>query len=1018
MDNLEYVIGLLFKRVSPIMVLQGKISCDDFPKKDFIQLFRSYFDNYSDVELLNLYLYLCKDFFKKYYSAEEEDRDNGKLNVFQILKYYSKWVLTVQDNDIMCQYGKLLHWRMMTLKLSEDLLTTAYLAQRDIGQSETRKKFDWKISITHNNVELKKILARGICENHAHLNGTAPIFQLNWINFMNTLSSESIEEELSKLDDARRNTNVKYTSSYTEDKFSNQILQAAFIRFILVINILKKNNKPSLEKQLSIEIKCICMHQVQLITECCRNLTFIKKGVIRPKKYEELIEILLEYVEEIRSNSKRVLSMERFKALSAQLICNIERSINEFQDEIKTVKETKEQTDAVNCLSYLLGKLRKLSVISFVDDIGESPLFGISKNKIRFYLLHTGELRLIKEDIQRWIVVLKVMERDGNLVDYASIGIFKQSYDEGNSINVLEGERWFLYQMFLGIYKRDPDIMVWQDLFYIYLIIKENFRSELIQNNSSVGFENFRIYENRKDVFLEEKFFKNILVKEAVRSTLFESNALAIEARIGPKNTMEELIEKITKTDEAIDINKKYRERFFYVIHFIKTGMDQLPKDKWNIRCRHATLRASIRQQAQAIAMLRKERTEYAKRIRGIDAANIEIGCGPEVFAQVFRYLSDHIVDEEENNPLKVPQLKITYHVGEDFLDIISGLRSIDEAMNFLNMKCGDRFGHALALGIDVEKWYSQKNYRILVPQQEYLDNIVWLYHVLRAFRIPVENYILDQLKKEFEYYFKLIYRNTMLSREEEAFVENARIYYRGTQWEEHYANNTLNYTIENYYYFWCIRGDNPELYKQGFYKNKELFLATRYFQNYYAINRLFPVKQNLRYFPEVGILYYYYHYNWDIREKGLRPEEIKISNWYLKAVKAVQSVLQRKVAERGIGIETNPSSNCQIGTFKRYDQHPIIRFYNKNLVQNPEKVEECPQLNVSINTDDKGIFDVSLENEYAYMALALEEAKDKDGNCLYSKQMIYHWLDDVREMGVRQTFLTAKEIEDIRKKL
>ena len=131
----------------------------------------------------------------------------------------------------------------------------------------------------------------------------------------------------------------------------------------------------------------------------------------------------------------------------------------------------------------------------------------------------------------------------------------------------------------------------------------------------------------------------------------------------------------------------------------------------------------------------------------------------------------------------------------------------------------------------------------------------------------------------------------------------------------------------------------------------------------------------------------------------------------YREAAAKVQKALQRKVVSCGVGIETNPSSNYLIGTFKRYDKHPIIRFYNRSLTVDEAELRECPQLNVSINTDDIGVFSVSLENEYAYMALALEKARDSSGKPLYNKNMIYQWLDDIREMGVEQTFLSSEEL-------
>ena len=105
------------------------------------------------------------------------------------------------------------------------------------------------------------------------------------------------------------------------------------------------------------------------------------------------------------------------------------------------------------------------------------------------------------------------------------------------------------------------------------------------------------------------------------------------------------------------------------------------------------------------------------------------------------------------------------------------------------------------------------------------------------------------------------------------------------------------------------------------------------------------------------------------------------------------------------IGIECNPTSNYLIGTFKRYDKHPIIDFYNLGLESDSDKIESCPQLFVSINTDDQGIFGTSLENEFALMAIALEKAKDENGTLKYKPSMIYQWLDNIRKMGNEQSF-------------
>ena len=71
--------------------------------------------------------------------------------------------------------------------------------------------------------------------------------------------------------------------------------------------------------------------------------------------------------------------------------------------------------------------------------------------------------------------------------------------------------------------------------------------------------------------------------------------------------------------------------------------------------------------------------------------------------------------------------------------------------------------------------------------------------------------------------------------------------------------------------------------------------------------------------------------------------------------------------------------------------------------------MKECPQIWVSINTDDQGVFNIKLENEYALLARALEMEVDENGKQIYSKTMIYDWLNEIRKMGLRQSFLEQK---------
>ena len=65
--------------------------------------------------------------------------------------------------------------------------------------------------------------------------------------------------------------------------------------------------------------------------------------------------------------------------------------------------------------------------------------------------------------------------------------------------------------------------------------------------------------------------------------------------------------------------------------------------------------------------------------------------------------------------------------------------------------------------------------------------------------------------------------------------------------------------------------------------------------------------------------------------------------------------------------------------------------------------------MNISINTDDMGIFQTSLEMEYVTMYVALLKSKDENGKARYTKEAVLKWLDDVKAFGHIQAFTVDK---------
>ena len=116
---------------------------------------------------------------------------------------------------------------------------------------------------------------------------------------------------------------------------------------------------------------------------------------------------------------------------------------------------------------------------------------------------------------------------------------------------------------------------------------------------------------------------------------------------------------------------------------------------------------------------------------------------------------------------------------------------------------------------------------------------------------------------------------------------------------------------------------------------------------------------------------------------------------------------MQKFVSRKHIGLETNPSSNKLIGVLSRYDEHPIQKWYNVGLTYDSEQLKTSPQSFISINTDDQGVFNTCLENEFALVACALEKQKNPDGSPVYNQAQIYEWLENIRRMGLEQCFRT-----------
>lgn len=588
---------------------------------------------------------------------------------------------------------------------------------------------------------------------------------------------------------------------------------------------------------------------------------------------------------------------------------------------------------------------------------------------------------------------------DRDAVDYIRIPALRKRL-----FYPIAGERELLTRIFLYAWNENTCEEKWIGRMYAYLLIYCRFYGEMIQSNQTVGFYNFLRYQDRKEVFLDAYPRYSYQVKKmALELALEQENLLSLEARIAPKLTKKELVsqqklftgrifacEKIRCMGCAFydELEERCREeqckkvfdRLFFVYHFVKLP-DRVKEitdekiDVGDIKCRHYELRRkNIWPIIREFSRLRKEDRIFDN-IYGLDACNREIGCRPEVFAPYFRYAreQDTYLEHDLFGERKVPKLRITYHVGEDFLDVLDGLRAVEEAISFLDLRNGDRLGHAVVLGVNVRDWYNKKRMRIYLNRQDILDNTAFLYDMITRYRL---NFPILQQELQFD------------------FTRDFRIIYA----------DMPDVSINDYILSMRLRGDEPGIYQEWEQNRSDKVLEGEWKSLHNAMTREADSNLTARH------LIHKYHYDHRAKYEGSKPVERSVTEEYMEAVEQVQKIVCRHVAQMGIGIECNPSSNILIGMAKKYIDHPILRFNHYHL--NVADDREMPEMFVSINTDDLGIFETDLENEYALMACALQQAKDASGLDQFSREEVYRWIDHIRRMGLEQSFKLFEKAE------
>lgn len=381
-----------------------------------------------------------------------------------------------------------------------------------------------------------------------------------------------------------------------------------------------------------------------------------------------------------------------------------------------------------------------------------------------------------------------------------------------------------------------------------------------------------------------------------------------------------------------------------------------------------------------AIEKLRETIPKLNEYIVGVDAASDENAMEPWMFSLAYMQMRskkntkpvgiDHTGQNKSYYNIK--NLGFTYHVGEDYRHIVSGLRHIDEVIERFFYKAGDRLGHALALGVNIRKWI-QDTEVVAMPIQEQLDNLLWIWGkaVNGELNLPVQ---LEKIEEKILVYAEKIYMNIS--------GISVRLLYQA--YDMKFSSNHRELLIK----LKDKEKEMPKIYCDFSNRSPEsehtyCKLINEHCAGYkgvWTVERLISTI----YCPV-------------FEERGNQVEMVAIKENEYAIYECLQKYLQKKVAQKGIYIETNPTSNLNIGDMKELAEHPIFR-----LSPLKPKDDLNSSVLVTVNSDNPAVFNTNVENELAYIYYALEHAG-------YSKDEVLPWIDKIRRNGMDGSFI-AKE--------
>jgi hypothetical protein len=582
----------------------------------------------------------------------------------------------------------------------------------------------------------------------------------------------------------------------------------------------------------------------------------------------------------------------------------------------------------------------------------------------------------------------------------------------------LLGERLLLYTLLHKVARArrglDPDAELDEIVaraLWVYLQAKNLFLGTAQQREGISGFDYFE-YTLRQISWMKNKAERKTCAQE-IGSFLQESGSVVkLELMVAPGEDAEEYstyFEILRHLQEAmtdrLSVSLRAQHggvRVGLIVHFIKSPGESLSTRSVGGDAAYLIYHCGVRDETLRLADVllaylesdkyktdRQPGREEARGGRGalvpdleicaIDTANRELHCPPEVFGPTYRKFSRRRIGR-------------TYHVGEDFLHMMTGLRRIYEAIEFLDLHAGDRLGHCIALGMSPKLWV-HANPTASMHHIDMLDDAVFEWTLLQKHGSgdPLR---LTQLERQ-------IARSSMDIYGVPIDPHVLQTAWRGRAGD--FLRGAGSFKVEANVPAWVQR--------QGRIMNKatearraagvpppagthnvipsisELnAVAQAYGVDGDAI-RPGEWPQDL---AERVLIEYLYDRHTIQREIAMSPVPTLPD---LPHIVRVQEILREVVMSMGLTVESNPSSNWLIGGFERLYDVPAVEWSLRH-----------PTFPMTINPDDPVTFSTSIENEYFFVFSCLLRGTDELPGL--SRLEALERIRRIREQGLESSFL------------